>query len=400
MKKAHIAISCGGTGGHIFPGLAIADRLVQSGCEVTILISGKQVDKRACESISGVSIVELPAVGLKRSELRRFLSSTFQSIRKCRDYFKLHKPDAVFSTGGFVGVAPILIGRLMGASIFLHESNTIPGRANKLLSRFANSVFVGFKFTTRFFPQKKVRFTGTPVRPDFLNINKELCRRSLRVDDKRPVLLIVGGSQGAHPINELFLKSMPLLKERMSNWKFIHVTGKDDYDTINSAYKEAGLDALVHSFYDKMSLLLGSATVVVCRGGASFLAELCAVGVPPLIIPFPYAADNHQFYNGLAFVKAGAGRMLEQHKATSELLVGMILQLGEEADLRRENLKALREFNSNKSAEIISDIIIQRIKEKSCNALFFEPRKSIFVGNKKNYESDNYSAKEKPMLVK
>jgi len=357
------------------------------------------VDKRACESVSGVSILELPAVGLKRGEVGRFLSSTFQSIRRCRNYFKMHKPNAVFSTGGFVGVAPILVGKLMGASIFLHESNTIPGRANRVLSKLADGVFVGYKFTTKFFPQKKVKFTGTPVRPDFLNVNKELCRRSLGIDDNLPVLLIVGGSQGAHPINELFLKSMPLLKERMANWKFIHITGKDDCETMRNAYKEAGLDALVYSFYDKMSLLLGSATVVVCRGGASFLAELCAAGVPPLVIPFPYAADNHQFYNGLAFVKAGAGRMLEQHKATAELLIGMILQLEEEADLRRENLKSLREFNSDKSAQIIAEIIIQRIKEKSGNTLIYEPGKSIFSINKKNSEPDN-STKEKPVLVK
>ncbi len=399
MTKAHIAISCGGTGGHIFPGLAVADRLVQSGCDVTILISGKEVDKRACEAISGVSVFELPAVGMKRGEIKRFLSSTFKSIRKCREYFKLHKPDAVFSTGGFVSVAPILVGKLMGASVFLHESNTIPGRANRVLSRLADGVFVGFKFTTKFFSQKKVKFTGTPVRPDFLNINKELCRRSLGINDNRPVLLIVGGSQGAHPINDLFLKSMPLLKERMANWKFIHITGKDDCDIMRSAYKEAGLDALVFNFYEKMSILLGSATVVVSRAGASFLAELCAVGVPPLLIPFPYAADNHQFYNGLAFVKAGAGRMLEQHKATAELLVGMISQLGEEAESRRENLKALREFNSNKSAEIIADIIRQRIKEKSGDTLVFEPGKSIFAANKKVDAVEN-SAKENAMLVK
>jgi UDP-N-acetylglucosamine--N-acetylmuramyl-(pentapeptide) pyrophosphoryl-undecaprenol N-acetylglucosamine transferase len=311
----------------------------------------------------------------------------------------LHKPDAVFSTGGFVGVAPILVGKLMGASVFLHESNTIPGRANRVLSRLAEGVFVGFKFTTKFFPQKKVKFTGTPVRPDFLNINKELCRRSLGIKESRPVLLIVGGSQGAHPINELFIKSMPLLKERMANWKFIHVTGKDDYDIVQSAYKEAELDALVFSFYEKMSVLLGSATVVVSRAGASFLAELCAVGVPPLLIPFPYAADNHQFYNGLAFVKAGAGRMLEQHKATAELLVGMISQLGEEAELRKENLRFLREFNSNQSAEIIADIILKRIKEKSGDTLVFEPGKSIFAANKK-VDVVESSAKRNPMLVK
>ncbi|MGC8830260.1 MAG: undecaprenyldiphospho-muramoylpentapeptide beta-N-acetylglucosaminyltransferase [Verrucomicrobiia bacterium] len=380
----HIAIACGGTGGHIFPGLAVADRLAQSGCDVTVIISNKPVDKLACEDITGVSVIELPAVAKRQGNLKEFISALWKSIQLCRAYFKSKKPNAIFATGGFVSAAPVIVGKLMGAKIFIHESNTIPGKANRLFSFVADEVFVGFKCSAQFFPKKKVRVTGTPVRPEFLNIDRTLCCRSLGLDEKRPTLLVAGGSQGAHPINELFINSMSLLKQKLSGWQIIHITGREDYESVNKAYQENGLNARVYSFYRRMDELLGAATVVVSRAGASFLAELSAARVPPLLIPYPYAADNHQFYNSLVFVKAGAGRMLEQKNATPELLVGMILQLSQESHIRAQNIETLARLNSINAAETIANLIIEKIKTTFGDAILLEPRQSIWAQTKQN----------------
>lgn len=396
--RPHIAIACGGTGGHIFPGLAVADRLVQRGCEVTVIISNKPVDKIACEDIEGVSVVELPAVAKRQGNLKEFISALWKSIQTCRGYFKSKKPHAIFATGGFVSAAPVIVGKRMGARIFIHESNTIPGKANRLFSFIADEVLVGFKCAAQFFPEKKVRVTGTPVRPEFLKIERQQCCRRLGFDEKRPTLLVAGGSQGAHPINELFINSMSLIKEKLAGWQIIHITGNEDYEVVEKAYRESGINARVYSFYSRMDELLGAATIAVSRAGASFLAELSAARVMPLLIPYPYAADNHQFYNGLVFVKAGAGRMLEQRKATPELLIGMILQLSEESDIRSKNIESLAKLNSINAAETVANLIIEKVTADLGNSIVFEPRKSIW--NQKKEKTAVKPQQSEPVFAK
>ena len=379
MTKAHVAIACGGTGGHVFPGLAIAEKLIRSGCDVTLLISQRKIDRRACAAVAGkIPIVELPAYPLTIEGFFRFLKGASQSLKSCFSCFRGKPLHAVFSTGGFASLSPVLYGKLRGARIYIHESNSIPGKANKFLSHLSDMVFVGLETTAQFFPAGKTIITGTPVRPAFFHLYQPQCRLQLGLDPFRQTLLIAGGSQGAHAINELVLSAIDIFKKNLSDWQFLHVTGQDDFEIISEAYKNSGLKAKVYDFTDDMHTLVGAATVAVSRAGASFLSELAAAKVPPVLIPYPYAADNHQFYNALTFVIAGAARMLEENKATPDLLVGMIKQLSEDSQFRNESIQALDRLCVPDSADKIGDSIIEGIKKKFGAKVTFEPSDSVF----------------------
>ena len=162
-----VAIACGGTGGHLFPGLAVAEQLTRRGCAVALLISPKDVDQQAVKSARGMEIFTLPAVGLQNRNYFSFAGSFLKSLFAAQKIFRRRKPDAVLAMGGFTGAPPIWVGKDFGAKTFLHESNTIPGRANRLLARFVDEAFVGFPEAAARLKARKVTMTGTPVRPQF-----------------------------------------------------------------------------------------------------------------------------------------------------------------------------------------------------------------------------------------
>src|SRR5215468_9294389 len=202
-----IAIACGGIGGYLFPGLSVAEKLLQRDCTVTLLISPKEVDQQAVKSAVGMEIVTLPAIGLQRGGELAFLRGFKKSYSASRRLFKTSQPDAVLAMGGFTSAPPILAGKRLGAQTFLHESNTIPGRANRWLSWVVNRAFVGFQSAAGRLNNRKITITGTPVRASFKPRDAAACRAALGFDPERPLLLVMGGSQGASGINELVINS-------------------------------------------------------------------------------------------------------------------------------------------------------------------------------------------------
>ncbi|HZL13661.1 MAG TPA: glycosyltransferase, partial [Verrucomicrobiae bacterium] len=172
-KMPFVAIACGGTGGHLFPGIAIAEELTKRGCRIALLISPKNVDQQAVKSAHGMEVFTLPAVGLQNRNYFSFARSFWQSWRAASKYFKQRKPDAVLAMGGFTSAPPILAGNAFGAKTFLHESNTIPGKANRFLSRFVGEAFVGFPEAAARLKAHKVSVTGTPVRSEFCSRGRE-----------------------------------------------------------------------------------------------------------------------------------------------------------------------------------------------------------------------------------
>ena len=211
-----VAIACGGTGGHLFPGLAVADQLVRRGCAATLLISSKDVDQEAVKGVTGMEIVALPAVGLKRGGELAFVRGFIRSYRAAAKLFKSRPPQAALAMGGFTSAPPVLAARQAGSKTFLHESNTIPGRANRWLSRVVNGAFVGFPTAAGRLHNSSVTVTGTPVRPRFQARAAADCRADLGFDPARPVLLVTGGSQGASGINELVLRIFAFAREPCS----------------------------------------------------------------------------------------------------------------------------------------------------------------------------------------
>ena len=363
-KTPFVAIACGCTGGHLFPGLAVAEQLTQRGCAVTLLISPKEVDQQAVKSARGVDILTLPAVGLQNRNYFSFACSFVKSLFAARKIFSRRKPDAVLTMGGFTGAPPVWVGKDFGAKTFLHESNTIPGRANRLLARFVDEAFVGFSEAAPRLHVRKVTPTGTPVRPQFQPREPGACRAALGLDPRRPTVLVMGGSQGASGINEIILAALPLLADRVSTWQWLHLTGVGHFEKVKQAYANRGLQAVVKPFLVEMDLALAAATVAVSRAGASSLAEIAAMRLPSLLVPFPAAADNHQYHNARAFEATGAARLLEQKSATPERVAAILRELAENEATRASMQAALTPWHAPRAAEQIASHILTTLGER------------------------------------
>jgi UDP-N-acetylglucosamine--N-acetylmuramyl-(pentapeptide) pyrophosphoryl-undecaprenol N-acetylglucosamine transferase len=356
-KNPYVAIACGGTGGHLFPGLAVAEQLKQRGCDVALMISPKDVDQNAVKAASGMEIFTLPAVGLQNRNYFSFANSFVKSLFAARKIFRRRKPSAVLAMGGFTSAPPIFVAKDMGVKTFLHESNTIPGKANRFLARFVDEAFVGFPEAAARLNARKVTPTGTPVRPQFQIRDVAECRLALGLDTERPVILVVGGSQGASGLNAMVLSALPLLAQK--NWQWLHLTGAKDFEKVKSAYAALGINATVKSFLAEMDLALGAATAAVSRAGASSLAEMAAMRLPSLLVPLPTAADNHQFFNARIYAMSGAARLLEQKDSTPEKVANILVELVEDQSVRAKMNAALELWHAPKSAEQIAANILR-----------------------------------------
>lgn len=359
-----IAIACGGTGGHLFPGLSVAEKLLQRDCQVTLLISPKEVDQEAVKCASGMEIVTLPAIGLQRGSQIAFLRGFRKSYGASKRLFKTNRPDAVLAMGGFTSAPPILAGKRCGAQTFLHESNTIPGRANRWLSWVVNRAFVGFDSAARRLNNRKITITGTPVRASFKPRDARACRASLGLDPQRPMLLVVGGSQGASGINDLVIKSLPIFAKVAPNLQWFHLAGPKDSEKVQQAYKTLKLKGIVHPFFPGMELALGAASAAISRAGASSLAELAAMRVPSVLVPYPAATDDHQLHNARTFAESGAALILEQEGATGESVAEQIMGILNCPATREKMQSALAQWQSPRAAEEIAETILEAVRGK------------------------------------
>lgn len=359
-----IAIACGGTGGHLFPGIAVARQLRRHGCEVKLLISPKEVDQQAVKQLTDLQTFTLPAVGLQNRNYFAFGKSFFDSYLAAWKLFREQRPAAVLAMGGFTSAPPVLAARKFRAQAFLHDSNTIPGKANRFLARYVDEAFVGFSEAASRLKAKKISVTGTPVRPEFFdNHAAEVsspadCRRLLGLDADLPTLLIVGGSQGARGLNQLIISALPLIAK--NSWQVLHLTGTADFKKTEAAYAALPLRAVVKPFLAEMNLALGAATICVSRSGASSLAEIAAVRLPSALVPLPTSADNHQQTNAAAYVKTGAARLLPQSSAP-ETVAAVLTELMTDALLRVDMQTALARWHAPDAAEIIAQKILAAI---------------------------------------
>ena len=360
MKPAlkRIAIACGGTGGHLFPGLAVGDALVARGCEVTLLVSSREVDQTAVKSAYGMEVESLPVVGLSRN-LPRFAASFWSSLGQCRKLFRENRPDAVLAMGGFTSAPPVIAGKLIGARIFLHEANAIPGRAVKLLAPLADEVFVQFPAAMPRVLSTDIRATGLPVRSAMEPIEKADARTVLGLVENQAVLLVMGGSQGAQSINQALIESLPRLAKALPDLQFIHLTGTGSVELVRQAYDALGLSAVVRPFLTEMEYALGAADLALSRSGASSLAEFSAMELPAILIPYPTAVDDHQRLNARSFVDIGAARCFHQKQLTPNLLVSQLTQLFASPASLEAMAGAMKQWKSTQA----TGEVVQRIFE-------------------------------------
>ncbi|MAD24194.1 MAG: undecaprenyldiphospho-muramoylpentapeptide beta-N-acetylglucosaminyltransferase [Verrucomicrobiales bacterium] len=353
-----VAIACGGTGGHLFPGIAVGDALVARGCEVTLLVSPKEVDQTAVKSAYGMDVESLSMIGLAGNPLK-FGCKFIRSTNSCRKLFFKNPPAAVLAMGGFTSLPPVIVGKIMGAKIFLHEANAVPGRAVRMLSSFADEVFVQFPDSLPRVLGGNVRATGLPVRATMEPVPKADARTVLGLADDLPVLLIMGGSQGAEAINRAVLGSLPYLAKLLPKIQFIHLTGNRNSDPIRLAYDTLGLRAVVRPFLTEMEYALGAADLVISRAGASSLAEFSSMELPAILVPYPSAVDDHQRLNARTFVEMGAARCFHQKQLTPSLLTQQLKELlGRPVKLKKMG-EAMKQWKSDCATEEV----VKRIYE-------------------------------------
>src|SRR5712671_262052 len=322
-------IACGGTGGHLFPGLAVAETLRARGHEVMLFVSEKEVDALA---LSGRTFrfEKLPTIGLPSLYspaifgcLRRFN----ESLSLCRSIYRQFNPQAVLGMGGFTSTAPVLAGRFRGIATFIHESNAVPGKANRWTARVVNAVMLGFKECAPFFPKTRTEVTGTPVRTELVRLDRADSRRKLGLREDLPTLLVMGGSQGASGINQALIKALPFLQG--VPLQVIHLSGARDERLVADNYRRENVPAYIGAFHHQMEEVYSAADLVVARAGAASLAEFAAFSLPGILIPFPYAADDHQTRNAEIYARADAAILLNQSDVSGEVLARNIRELME-----------------------------------------------------------------------
>ncbi len=356
-----VAIACGGTGGHLFPGLAVAEVLEAQGVETLVLISTKEVDQQAVRGLPAAQVQALPGVGLERGRRLAFARGFVQSLRAARALFRSRPPGAVLAMGGFTSVPPVLAGRRCRAATFLHEANAIPGRANRWLAHVVDEAFVHFDGAAERLWHQHVRKVGMPVRSQFQPGDPADCRIALGLRPQDPVLLVTGGSQGARALNELVVRTWPSLRLLEPRLQLLHLAGATEADTVKKAYAALGGAVLVRPFLTEMELALGAATVMVSRAGASSLAETAAMRVPALVVPLPSAADNHQCHNARALVEAGAVRMLNQTGATPEKVLWELRAMLQDGPQRAAMQAALARWHAPEAAATIAAVITKQL---------------------------------------
>jgi UDP-N-acetylglucosamine--N-acetylmuramyl-(pentapeptide) pyrophosphoryl-undecaprenol N-acetylglucosamine transferase len=359
-QSPHVAIACGGTGGHLFPGIAVGREVLARGGRVTLFISEKEVDQRAVLSVQDMRVVALPSIGLQRGRVIAFFSGLLRSRRIAGEQFGGNAPHVVLAMGGFTSAGPVLAAGRFGAACYLHDSNVIPGRANRWLARFANEVFVAFAEAQARF-KAPTRITGTPVRPEFHSVDPGRSREALGLRVEDPVLLVTGGSQGASAINRLMQEALPVLAGRFRRLQYIHLTGPADLASVQGTYEGLGAKALVRAFCAEMHHALGAATLTVSRAGGSSIAEIAATRSPAVLIPYPEAADRHQSFNAAALERRGAAVVVEQNALSGSAFAARLMELlGHPAKLAalRENLST---WQPPKAAGRIVDAMFRRL---------------------------------------
>lgn len=312
-------ISGGGSGGHIFPALAIADKIMEKEPGSDILYIGMDMTMEGkivpghgykFEHISGRWLEKSPRGIAKLS------TSVLRGISKSRRIIRKFKPDCVVGTGGYVSFPVIIASRLEKVPCYIHEQNAFPGAANRALERFANEVFLAYPEATSYFkqPQKHV-YTGNPVRKEFFRLDKEKSREKLVINRDSFHILMMGGSLGAKAINELAFKIIDWIKDD-SNYSLSFITGNTNYEDVkNSLSAKEILDnnrIRVIGFSDEMPELMGASDLIICRAGAISVSEINVAGRAAILIPFPWAADNHQYYNAKSISDRGGAILIEE----------------------------------------------------------------------------------------
>ncbi len=362
-----VIISGGGTGGHVFPAIAIANALKRIAPETEILFVGAQ-GKLEMEKVpkAGYPIKGLWISGFHRKLTLRNLAFPFKlmsSLWKARGIVKEFNPDVAVGVGGYASGPTLEMAARAGVPILVQEQNSYPGVTNKILGKKASAICVSYDGMQHFFPKEKLVLTGNPVRKELanLNINKQDALRHFGLDENKPTIFIMGGSLGARSINDAVEAQAEYLKDEMENVQILWQAGKLYIKEFKKSKAAALPNVVVTDFIDRMDLAYGLADVVISRAGALSISELCLVGKPTLLVPSPNVAEDHQTKNAYALVEKEAALMVKDAEAKTEMIKTAI------ALLKNEEIKNKLKENIKKRAVPDADERIAREVLKLAN---------------------------------
>lgn len=368
MKKQslNIVIACGGTGGHLFPGIAVAEGLRRMGHEPLLLISTKAVDRDAVRKYPHLRFVAMPAIARPGRFSWRWLSFLWQLWRtnaRCKRLFRTEEVAAVLGMGGFTSFAPVWAGYQMGLATLIHDSNALPGKANRMTARYSSRVLLGMAAAASYFPRHECVVTGTPLRDELHHLpSREDAARSWGLDPTRKIVVVMGGSQGARGLNELMLEARSMLHQGL---QVIHIAGRAEEERLRPLVQE-WRDYYLLGFCQDMAVVYALADVMVSRSGASSLTELAHLGLPSILVPYPHAADDHQSVNAAIFAEQGAALVYQERSLTPTILATAINRLCAQEVIWRDMASAAREMDR---PDAVSDICHAVLEAVAANQL-------------------------------
>jgi UDP-N-acetylglucosamine--N-acetylmuramyl-(pentapeptide) pyrophosphoryl-undecaprenol N-acetylglucosamine transferase len=360
-----LLIAGGGTGGHVFPALAIAQEWLGRGQEREVVLVGTErgIEMKLVPQ-AGLPLETLRVAGLKGkggATLVKNVAMLVPAMLDARRVLQKHKPVAAFGVGGYAA-GPMLLATWLGrVPNIIFEPNAEPGLTNRLVARISRRIATGYEISARTWG-KKATVTGCPVRPEFFSIAPRRPEKPFR-------LLVTGGSQGALPINRTFVDAMDTLAARKGEMSIVHQTGERDYNAVRTAYARREINAEVVPFLANMAERFAWADVVVCRAGAITAAEIAAAGRAAIFIPFGAATDSHQLRNAQEMQRAGAGRLIAENELTAERLTSEIFSLLDRPEDLEKQSKAARSLARPHATRDIVNLI-----EEAANVQGNHPR--------------------------
>ena len=368
-KRLKILMSGGGTGGHIFPAIAIAQEIQKRFPQAEFLFIGAN-GKMEMEKVpqAGFQIVGLNIAGFDRGNVLKNFKLPFKllsSLTKARKTIKEFQPDFAIGTGGFASGPALFMAANLGVPIFVQEQNSLPGKTNTYLAKKAKAVFTAYPNMDHFFPKTKTFFLGNPVRKTIITdlIDKELAKEQLGLDRNKLTILSVGGSLGSRTLNNGWKENVKQITEK--DYQLIWQTGKLDYKELSENSRISNLKSQISlkEFISDMALAYSAADVIVSRAGAIAISELAMTKKPIVLVPFPFAAEDHQTKNAITLVEKNAARIVKDSEM-AENFWPTVLQICENDGLRKEMSENLEFFAKPKATEEIVDEIIKTIKPK------------------------------------
>ncbi|MBN2407243.1 MAG: undecaprenyldiphospho-muramoylpentapeptide beta-N-acetylglucosaminyltransferase [Elusimicrobia bacterium] len=366
MKK-NVLLVIGGTGGHIYPGIALAQKLTEIHRDISMNII---VDKRPLASQilreKGFLVHRITSAPLPRKKfwniiqfILRIIKGFIQSVILLRKI----KPSVIVAFGAYISVPVVLAAQLMNIPVILHEQNYFPGLANKFLTFAANRIAVSFRDSEKYFPEDKMVFTGNPIREEIFKIDRKKGLDYFGFEDERITVLIFGGSLGSESINQSILGILPYLEGFRDRIQIIHICGDKDTDRIVAEYRKEGLKARIYKYLKNMEYAYSVADVIIARAGATTVAELIALNIPSILIPYPEASSQHQIFNIKELSKIGGAIYYSESILSGEGLAIRLIPLLKDAGLRKQmasKMEALKDDSVkpvDKLAEVTGEFI-------------------------------------------